>query len=521
MQEDTQAKQETILVVDDDARVVELLQITLSGRGYQVMTAHDGATALSLVQERRPDLVVLDTRLPTQSGYAVLDTVRRDESLSHTPIILISTDAATESRLQGLRLGADDYLVKPFSPRELIIRIRRILDRMQDRNLLLIRSEVLEEEVRRHRATLLAMRSEMGDSLNRMGTMVGQVIELSRYRSIDEVLDRFVVTTAANLDYRQVALLIADPEGDFAPRTWRGMSDPAIRTLRVRAGGAVARLCAAARRPVRADELAELPEAREEVLSLSAAGLTLLVPALAEDRLFGILALGERGSGPVLGRFDSKLLEILGRAIVAALQNAESFEQAQRSFLETTAGLIGNIEERYPCMEGHSERVTGLAVKLGQALGLDGEVLQSLRFGALLHDLGQLEQYRELLDRTVILSPSDRVQHRRRTAEQTAHLLGPGGQGAVGEIVRHHQEYWDGTGLPDGLRGTEIPLGARIVALANAWDALIHDRPHRPAYGTESALRIIRDRAGRQFDPGLTDLLARLMDRVPAGVLAP
>jgi putative two-component system response regulator len=71
------------------------------------------------------------------------------------------------------------------------------------------------------------------------------------------------------------------------------------------------------------------------------------------------------------------------------------------------------------------------------------------------------------------------------------------------------------------LRGTEIPLGARIVALANAWDALIHDRPHRPAYGTESALRIIRDRAGRQFDPGLTDLLARLMDRVPAGVLAP
>jgi HD-GYP domain-containing protein (c-di-GMP phosphodiesterase class II) len=214
-------------------------------------------------------------------------------------------------------------------------------------------------------------------------------------------------------------------------------------------------------------------------------------------------------------------LEILGRAIVAALQNAESFEQAQRSFLETTAGLIGNIEERYPCMEGHSERVTGLAVKLGQALGLDGDVLQSLRFGALLHDLGQLEQYRELLDRTVILSPSDRMQHRRRTAEQTAHLLGPGGQGAVGEVVRHHQEYWDGTGLPDGLRGTEIPLGARIVALANAWDALIHDRPHRPAYGPESALRIIRDRAGRQFDPGLTDLLSRLMDRVPAGVLAP
>jgi response regulator RpfG family c-di-GMP phosphodiesterase len=521
MQEDVPAKQEMILVVDDDARVVELLQITLAGRGYQVLIARDGATALDLVRERHPDLVVLDARLPAKSGFEVLDTVRRDELLRHTPIVLISADAATESRLQGLRLGADDYLVKPFSPRELIIRIRRILDRMQDHHLLLLRNEVLEEEVRRNRGVLLAMRTEMGESLNRMSTMVSQVLELSRYRTIDEILDRFVVTTAANLDYRQVALLIVGPGGDLAPRTWRGLPDPAARTLDLGGDGAVARLCAATRRPMRVDELAELPEAREEVLRLSAAGLTLLVPALAEDRLFGILALGDRGSGPALGRFDSKLLEILGRAIVAALQNAESFERAQRSFLETTAGLIGNIEERYPCMEGHSERVAGLSVKLGQALGLDGEKLESLRFGALLHDLGQLERYRELLDRTVILSPSDRMLHRRRASEQSIHLLGPGGQGAVGAVVRHHQEYWDGSGLPDGLRGVEIPLGARIVALANAWDALIHDRPHRRAYEPGSALRIICDRAGRQFDPALTDLLSRLMERVPAGVLAP
>ncbi len=521
MQAEAETKPETILVVDDDARVVELLQITLSGRGYRVLVALDGATALGVVRERHPDLVVLDSRLPAMSGFEVLDSIRRDERVRHTPVVLISADAATESRLQGLRLGADDYLVKPFSPRELIIRIRRILDRMQDHNLLLLRNEVLEEEVRRHRETLLAMRHEMGDSLNRMGTMVNQVIELSRYRSSDEILDRFVVTTVANLAYRQVALLIGDPGEDLRARTSRGLSDSALRTLKVSAEGAVARLCAVTRRPVQADELAELPDAREELLRLSAAGLTLLVPAWAEDRLYGILALGERESGPVLGRFDAKLLEILGRAIVAALQNAESFERTQRTFLETTAGLIDHIEERFPCMDGHSERVTDLSVKLGQALGLAGPALESLRFGALLHDLGQLERYRDLLDRNVVLSPSDRALHRRRAAEQTVHLLGPGGQGAVGAIVRHHQEYWDGSGLPDGLRGAEIPLGARIVALANAWDALIHDRPHRPAYTPEAALRILRDRAGKQFDPGLSDLLARLMERVPAGVLAP
>ena len=521
MQEQSRTKQETVLVVDDDARVGELLQITLSGRGYQVLVARDGASALGMVRERHPDLVVLDARLPVMSGYEALDTIRRDQDVCHTPVILISADAATESRLQGLRLGADDYLVKPFSPRELVIRMRRILDRMQDHNLLRLRNEMLEEEVRRNRDVLLSMRNEMGESLNRMGTMVGQVVELSCYRTMDEILDRFVVTTAANLDYRQVALLIAGTGTDLVPRTWRGLSDQAARTLVIRRDGAAARMCAAVRRPVRADELAELPEAREEVLRLAAAGLTLLVPALADDQLLGLLALGERGTGSVLGRFDSKLLEILGRAIVAALQNADSFERAQRGFLETTAGLIDNIEDRFACMRGHSERVTDLAVKLGQALGLTGVEMESLRFGALLHDLGQLDQYRELLDRSVVLSPSDRMLHRRRAVEQTVHLLGPGGQGAVGAIVRHHQEYWDGSGLPDGLRATGIPLGARIVALANAWDALIHDRPHRPAYEPSAALRIIHDRSGRQFDPALTDLLTRLMERVPAGVLTP
>ena len=82
----------------------------------------------------------------------------------------------------------------------------------------------------------------------------------------------------------------------------------------------------------------------------------------------------------------------------------------------------------------------------------------------------------------------------------------------MGEIVRHHQEYWDGSGFPGGQRGLEIPLGARIVALANAWDALLHDRPHRPAYSREEALRIVQERAGRQFDPELVPVLERVLE---------
>ncbi|MCA9727016.1 MAG: response regulator, partial [Candidatus Eisenbacteria bacterium] len=113
---------ETLLVVDDDVRVVELLQITLGGRGYDVQTAYDGETALKLLKAQTPDLVVLDVRLPKKGGLDVLQALRKDATLADVPVILISANAATEARLQGLRLGADDYVTKPFSPRALILR---------------------------------------------------------------------------------------------------------------------------------------------------------------------------------------------------------------------------------------------------------------------------------------------------------------------------------------------------------------------------------------------------------------
>ncbi len=502
MSSEIQPRPETVLIVDDDARVVELLQITLGGRGYRVLAAYDGEKALAMVRQHHPDLLVCNVRLPRRSGFEILDSIRKDSNLRHLPVVLISADAATESRLQGFKLGADDYLAKPFSSRELIIKIRRILDRVQDRNLLLLKAEMLEDEVRRSRDTLLEMRQELRQNLNRMGTMLDSVVDLSRFRSIDEILERFVLTTVSNLEFEQVALLTPE-DGRLRPRICRGVAESAVRQLTLDLNGPVARIATSVGRSLRIDELEGYPEAREEVLRLSAAGLTLVVPALERLSLCGLLGLGERRVAGPLGGFDHRLLEILGSAIVAALKNAESFEETQRRFLETTAGLITNLEERYPFVRGHTENVARLSLALGKELRLDEVELESLRYGALLHDLGQLEQYEELLQPSVLLSPSDRRLHRKRSAEHVEHMLGPGGQGAVGDIIRHHQEYWNGTGLPDGLRELEIPLGARIVALANAWDALTHDRPHRKAYAREEAFRILTERAGRQFDPEL------------------
>jgi DNA-binding response OmpR family regulator len=115
-----------ILVVDDDIKIVHLVRLYLERAGYRVLEAHDGSTALVAFALETPDLVVLDVMLPEVDGLAVLRAVRRTDS---TPVIMLSARGLTDDRIAGLAAGADDYLPKPFSPAELVLRVQRILQR--------------------------------------------------------------------------------------------------------------------------------------------------------------------------------------------------------------------------------------------------------------------------------------------------------------------------------------------------------------------------------------------------------
>ncbi len=118
-----------ILVVDDEPDAVELVSFNLKAAGFDVVTAADGAEALKRAKEYQPDLLVLDVMLPEVDGLEVCKIIRRDPSVAHIPIIMLTAKAAEIDRVLGLELGADDYVTKPFSPRELVLRIRKILDR--------------------------------------------------------------------------------------------------------------------------------------------------------------------------------------------------------------------------------------------------------------------------------------------------------------------------------------------------------------------------------------------------------
>jgi DNA-binding response OmpR family regulator len=118
-----------ILVCDDDPLLVDLLQYRLASRGYEVIVAEDGGKALRRLGEGRPDAVLLDAMMPVIDGYEVLRKIREDASLADVPVIMLTARKQEQDIVTALELGANDYLVKPFIPEELVARLARLLDR--------------------------------------------------------------------------------------------------------------------------------------------------------------------------------------------------------------------------------------------------------------------------------------------------------------------------------------------------------------------------------------------------------
>jgi len=120
-----------VLVVDDDKEIARLVRAYLEKAGYQVLIAYDGATALQTIRHDRPALVVLDLMLPDQDGWDITRLVRSDPHLAETPIIMLTARIDDTDKIIGLELGADDYVTKPFNPREIVARVRSVLRRAQ------------------------------------------------------------------------------------------------------------------------------------------------------------------------------------------------------------------------------------------------------------------------------------------------------------------------------------------------------------------------------------------------------
>ncbi|HEU0298914.1 MAG TPA: HD domain-containing phosphohydrolase [Longimicrobium sp.] len=182
---------------------------------------------------------------------------------------------------------------------------------------------------------------------------------------------------------------------------------------------------------------------------------------------------------------------------------SERLHDLETMFLHIVSMWGQSIESADHYTQGHCERVADRACALASAVGLDGGTLLWFRMGALLHDVGKIVVPPEILNKPGPLTPEERAvmqRHPDAGVELIADLEFPWD---VRPMVRHHHEAWDGSGYPARLAGEEIPLSARILCVADVYDALATDRPYRGAYSHEQTMRIMQDDAGRIFDPAL------------------
>ena len=160
------------------------------------------------------------------------------------------------------------------------------------------------------------------------------------------------------------------------------------------------------------------------------------------------------------------------------------------------------LTDRAPRMAAHHRAVAQMAATVARRIGLDGEQLHAVIRAAELHDVGKIAVPDEILNKPGALTEPE-LEVMRRHAVVGEEILTGFESAAVAALVRSSHERWDGSGYPDGLRGEAIPLGARIIAICDAYDAMTNERPYRPARSAAEALDELRHGAGRRFDPAL------------------
>jgi putative nucleotidyltransferase with HDIG domain len=236
-----------------------------------------------------------------------------------------------------------------------------------------------------------------------------------------------------------------------------------------------------------------------------------IFPLFIRQALGGFIALGLQDPN----QYDPEdLLQArqIANQVAVALANAQLIEDLDLLNWGTLTALARTVDAKSSWTAGHSERVTKMAIRIGQAMGLSPDELQNLHRGALLHDIGKIATPVSVLDKLGKLTDEER-QIVEAHSSTGARILEPiKAYASIIPMVEQHHEHFDGTGYPKGLTGEEISLGGRILAVADVYDALVSDRPYREGMDKDRVIAIIREAAGKHFDPNIVKVFLSIIN---------
>lgn len=318
-----------------------------------------------------------------------------------------------------------------------------------------------------------------------------------------------------------VILLVDETRQQLEYGASRGFQTPTLRYTRLRLGEGIAGRAAQQSAIMRIGDLQTDPQTLVYAPSLAKEGFVTYyaAPLITQNRVRGVLEIFHRSHLDPDAEWLGFLEALAGQAAIA-IESTTLFEDLQKTNEELSQAYDSTIEGwshaldlRDKETEGHTLRVTELTLELARAFGISDAELVHIRRGALLHDIGKMGVPDRILLKKDKLTDEEWDVMRKHPGFAHEMLLPIGYLRPALDIPYCHHEKWDGTGYPRGLKGTEIPLTARIFAVADVWDALTSDRPYRAAWSREDALAYIKENAGTHFDPQVVKAFADLIGR--------
>jgi hypothetical protein len=227
----------------------------------------------------------------------------------------------------------------------------------------------------------------------------------------------------------------------------------------------------------------------------------LSVPMITSGKVLGVINLSDKDGGAEFSTNDLKLLETIARQAAIALENARLFAEVRELFLSTVKSLASAIDAKDPYTHGHSLRVAYYSAIIAEYLHLPPDQHEEVYLAAVLHDVGKIA-----VPEAILLKPASLDEHEWDEMKQhplhSAEILSKVKQfKSIARAVRHEHERYDGSGYPDGLKAEEIPLASRIIAIADAYDAMTTSRSYRQGMAPQHAMQLLVKVVGSQFDP--------------------
>ena len=506
-----------VLLADDEEALRLLMARQLKRSGHDVTEAEDGLKALALLEKETFDIVVSDMKMPRLDGMGLL--ARAYEIAPDTEFIILTGHGSMENAVEAFKTGrVFDYLLKPL---EDIRELDAVVGRAAERRELRSENVRLVRELQIRIDELEAAKAMLAHQANHDG-LTGLYNHRAIHKAVEEVIaadaERHVSIIMLDMDgFKMINDTYGHPAGDEVLRHIAG-------ALRGNCGeGALIGRCGG-------DEfMVVLPG----ISSHHAVGIVELVkayiganPFVTKDNsriplplCFGIAdteTAGRAGAGLVAAAdaalYDGKRSggdKITLHMTAPAVDSGRRAVEGQLGKFDVLDSLVAAIDSKDQYTRRHSEDVTDYATELVQELGLSTETLNAVRVAGLLHDVGKIGIPASILRKPGKLTADEYEVMKGHATLSTLIINGLPRLSDILDAVANHHERWDGGGYPNGVKGEDIPLLGRVMAIADAYSAMTTDRPYRAHMSEEDALLEIERNAGTQFDPQLATLFVQ------------